>query len=280
MERSKIIKLGALGGAAVVLFVMTSRMNQPAPPPPAPVAQPVVEAVEHEFVLVTTQDIQRGARINVEMLDWQEWPADAVAPSFVVRESRPQAIEELVDAVVRTDMFAGEPVNDGKLVRAGDSGLMAALLGPGMRAVTTRVTVDSAAGGFIMPGDKVDILLTRPLPRDNNTQGGQRGVQLYASATVFEDVKVLAINDRYSTGPDSPASVQSVSYATFELNPEDAETLEEAAEMGSISLTLRGLSPNGFARSAARIQREDAGPSSTVTVYRNGQQTQTAIRGQ
>ena len=279
MERSKLIKLGGLGVATVALFMVTSRLNQPAPQPAPVAAAPVIEEVEQEFVLVATQDIQRGARMNAEMLDWQEWPADAVAESFVVRESRPQAIEEFTDAVVRSDMFTGEPVNEGKLVRAGDSGLMAALLSPGMRAVTARVTVDSAAGGFIMPGDRVDILLTRALPRDNN-QRSQRSVQLYASNTIFEDVKVLAINDNYATGPDSPASLQAVSYATFELSPSDAEGLEAAAESGSISLTLRGLSPNGLARSAARGPRTEAGPSSTITVYRNGQQTQTAIRGQ
>lgn len=278
MERKKLILAGGLGVAAVGMFFFLESRNQPAPIQIAAPA-PVVEQVEHEFVLVAIADMQRGSRVNAEMLDWKQWPAEAVAPNFIIRESRPQAMEELADAVVRSDIYTGEPLNEAKLVRSGDSGLMAALLAPGMRAVTTRVSTDSAAGGFIMPGDKVDILLTKQLPRNPN-QGQGRGATQYSSKTIFEDVKVLAMNQNYTTGPESPAALDSVSFATFELSPGDAEVLEAAAETGSISLVLRGLQPNGLARTAAKIQLAEESSTGSVLVYRNGQQTQTAIQGQ
>jgi pilus assembly protein CpaB len=278
MERKKLMLAGALGVAAIGLFFVLESRNAPAPQATPMATAPVVEQIEHEFVLVAISDVQRGQRITPEMLDWQQWPAEAVAPSFIVRESRPQAIDELTESVVRMDIFTGEPVNEAKLVRAGDSGLMAALLAPGMRAITTRVSTDSAAGGFIMPGDKVDIVLTKQLPRDPN-QSQATNVTMYTAGTIFEDVKVLAMNQNYTTGPESPAALDSVSFATFELSPSDAEVLEAAAETGTISLMLRGLQPNGVARNAATFEIEEVPESSSVVVYRNGQQTQTAIQG-
>ena len=280
MERNKVVKLGVMGVAMGGAFMLLQATNRPQTIIQE-VAAPVVEEVQQEFVLVATDTFTRGQRLDAELLDWQQWPSEAVTDSFIVRESRPQAIEELSGSVVRSDIFPGEPLNEAKLVRAGDSGLMAALLAPGMRAVTTRVTLDTAAGGFIMPGDRVDILSTRQLPRQVEPGNANRNtVTQYATSTVFSDVKVLAMNQSYSTGPDSPAALDNVSFATFELSPSDSERLEEAAQMGTLSLTLRGLQPNATPRSAARIERPVERTNSTLLVYRNGQQTQTAIRGQ
>ena len=280
MERAQLIKIGGALGVGAILFVVAQTLNT-APPPPAPQiieAAPVAEEMQHEFVLVATASPTRGQRLAPEMLDWQQWPAEAVMPNFIVKDSRPQAIEELSNSVVRMDMFAGEPINEGKLVRPGDSGLMAALLAPGMRAVTTRVSVESAAGGFIMPGDRVDVILTTQIARDRTREVNQVTRQ-YTSSTIFEDVRVLAVNQRYSNTAEAPAANPTVSYATLEMAPEDAEMLEEAALSGTISLTLRGLQPNGPARSASKSARQDLPRDSTLVVYRDGKQTQTAIRG-
>ena len=280
MERAQLIKIGGALGVGAILFVVAQTLNT-APPPPAPQiieAAPVAEEVQHEFVLVATASPTRGQRLAPEMLDWQQWPAEAVMPNFIVKDSRPQAIEELSNSVVRMDMFAGEPINEGKLVRPGDSGLMAALLAPGMRAVTTRVSVESAAGGFIMPGDRVDVILTTQIARDRTREANQVTRQ-YTSSTIFEGVRVLAVNQRYSNSAEAPAANPTVSYATLEMAPQDAEMLEEAALSGTISLTLRGLQPNGPTRSASRNAREDLPRDSTLVVYRDGKQTQTAIRG-
>jgi len=279
MERKKLMLAGGLLLMAGVMFVGLQKMNQPVERIVEVTKEaPVVENVQQNFVLVAISDVPRGRRIAPEMLDWQAWPAESVVPSFIVQETRPQAIKELTGSVVRSDIFTGEPINQSKIVRSGDNGLMAALLEPGMRAVTTRVSTDSAAGGFIMPGDRVDIVMTRQLPRENRTAG--RNINQYAASTIFENVKVLAMNQTYSTGPTSPAALNSVSFATFELNQQDAELLEEAAEMGTISLTLRGIRKGPTAKSQARMISEEAQEASTMIVYRNGRQTQVAVRGQ
>ena len=280
MERKKLMLAGGLLAVGAVLFVGLKKMNQPiVRTVEVPAKQEVVEEVKQEFVLVALENIPRGRRISPEFMEWRQWPAESVAPNFILQGSRPQAMDELASAVVRSDIYVGEPINEAKLVRAGDSGLMAALLSPGMRAVTTRVSTDSAAGGFILPGDRVDIILTRQLPRRANDRA--RNVNQYAAATVFENVKVLAMNQQYQNGPGSPASVGTVSFATFEMNQSDAELLEETAKMGSVSLTLRSVRQGGQTKSVAKVQREEAdAEDSTLIVYRNGRQTQVAVRGQ
>ena len=281
MERKKLILAGGLVVGSLVLVGQLRKLSTPqiVEVAAAPVAA-VEEKVEDELVLFAVGNVGRGERITEADMEFRSWPADKIAPSFITEENRPQAIANLSGAIVRSDIFEGEPVNEAKLVRAGQAGLMAALLEPGMRAVTTRVAVDSAVGGFILPGDRVDIIQTVQLPRRRDDNGAGQ-IVAYSSNTIFQNVKVLAMNQVYASGPDSPASVQAPSYATFELSQDDAERLEEAGKMGALSLTLRGLARGGSARSAATDSRPE-GPSkpSTLVVYRNGRQTQAAVRSQ
>ena len=281
MERKKMLLAGGLVLGSVVLVGQLRKLGTPQiVEVPAQTAEVVVEEAAEELVLFASGNVSRGERITEESMEWRAWPEDAVGPSFITEEGRKQAVAELSGSVVRADIFEGEPINESKLVRAGQAGLMAALLEPGMRAVTTRVSVDSAVGGFILPGDRVDVIHTVQLPRrrDDRNSGN---IAAYASTTIFNNVKVLAMNQVYASGPESPASVQAPSFATFELSQSDAERLEEAGKTGSLSLTLRGLVRGGAGRSAATDVRTEA-PSapSTMVVYRNGRQTQAAVRSQ
>ena len=282
MERKKLILAGGLVVGSLVLVGQLRKLSTPqiVEVPAAPVAV-VEQKVEDELVLFASGNVGRGERITEANLEFRPWPADKISPNFITEENRPQAISDLSGAIVRSDIFEGEPLNEAKLVRAGQAGLMAALLDPGMRAVTTRVAVDSAVGGFILPGDRVDVIHTVQLPRNRN-DNNQGAVAAYSANTIFQNVKVLAMNQVYASGPDSPASVQAPSYATFELSQQDAERLEEAGKTGSLSLTLRGLARGGSARSAATEIRPEEGPKtpSTMVVYRNGRQTQAAVRSQ
>ena len=175
----------------------------------------------------------------------------------------------------------GEPINEAKLVKAGDSGVMAALLRPGMRAVTTRISVDTAAGGFIQPGDRVDIILTQTIQRNRagNNQGGNQ--RTYVSDTVFENVHVLAIDQTFSTSAESGAT-KIGSTATFEMSQADAELLQEAVAKGDLSLTLRGIRNSRVkAPTTATFNKEEEeeDTQSILTVYRGGQPQQVAVRG-
>ena len=154
-------------------------------PAPTSQAEPQViiqeAAVEYVSVLAIDADVSVGERISEDMITEIEWPAEAVTSNLINTEDQPDAKQEFINALARTPMVSGETLTREKVIMAGDSGVMAAILKPGMRAVTVRISVDTAAGGFIQPGDKVDIILrenfqvrrpqncllyTSPSPRD------------------------------------------------------------------------------------------------------------------
>ncbi|RYD88344.1 MAG: Flp pilus assembly protein CpaB, partial [Sphingomonadales bacterium] len=171
---------------------------------------------------------------------------------------------DYIGSVVREPILAGEPIVMRKIVRAGDSGYMAAYLEPGMRAMAIRVTVETAAGGFILPGDRVDVVLTRETNLSNvGTSEGDRSK--FTSATVMQNIKVLAIDQSTRAGDDAQTVIGAT--ATLELGPRDAEALALAKSEGELSLILRSYAdtggPSGRTATPAR-------QSAAVRVYRGG----------
>jgi len=281
MDTKRLILIAGLGVAALIVFTQAKKLGAPAAVTPVKSAAPVIQQVEYVKVLVAAQNLPLGARLNETAFEWKQWPAEAVSPAFISNDLRPTADAELLNAIVRTPIVQGEPINEAKLVKAGDSGVMAALLRPGMRAVTTRISVDTAAGGFIQPGDRVDIILTQSIQRNRigNAQGGNQ--RAYIADTVFENVHVLAIDQTFSTSPESGAT-KIGSTATFEMSQGDAELLQEVVAKGDLSLTLRGMrNSRAKAPTTATFSKEDEEEEtqSVLTVYRGGQPQQVAIRG-
>lgn len=221
MNVSRIAILGvALVAGAAAFFLMIGQDKGVAP---VQIVEPVKE--ETVRVLVSARDIQRGERLKLEDTNWISWPKKAVQPTFIT-DDKPGAREELESAVVRSLVVTGEPIVNAKVVRAGSSGLMAAILSPGMRAVTMRVSPESASGGFILPGDKVDIVFT----------AGRSGS---AARVLFEDVRVLAVDTLFSENTE--AAYVGGSNVTLELAPADAQTFISARENGALSLVLRSI---------------------------------------
>lgn len=287
MDSSKLIKVAILGGTALVLWFAIQKFAAPAPTATNEAA-PIVEQVEYVEVLTATSNIPLGTRISADHLSWKPWPKENIQSNLITNEEsdRPEAIQELEGSIVRAEIFEGEPINEAKLVRAGDSGVMAAMLSPGMRAVTTRISVETAAGGFIQPGDHVDVIITEKFSLQNNNAGSQRasGIirdEVNVSNILFENVPVLAIDQTYATDPEGEAFVIG-STATFELSPSDATLLQEAQSSGEISLALRGLNGSRMtAPSAAkRAVYEEEAPPSDLVIYRAGEPQRVAIRGQ
>jgi pilus assembly protein CpaB len=163
---------------------------------------------------------------------------------------------DYVGSVVREPILAGEPIVGRKIVRAGDSGYLAAYLEPGMRAMAIRVTVETAAGGFILPGDRVDVLMTKAAATSgiDNSQGSK-----FSSSTVMRNIKVLAIDQTTRAGDDEQSVVGAT--ATLEVGPADAEALALSKSEGELSLVLRSYA-------------DTAGPSGRVQAPRQS----TAIR--
>ena len=178
-----------------------------------------------------------------ENLRWQTWPADDIAAAYIVEGKG--KVEDFVGAVVRSASSDGEPVTDGRIVRPGDRGFMAAVLTPGYRAVTVTVTVSSGLAGFVFPGDRVDLLLTLAVPGETDGK-----LQRHASETLLTNLRVLAVDQR---ADDQSKEVVVAKTATLEVTPKQAETIAVATELGNLSLSLRSLATpsDGDDRAAA-----------------------------
>lgn len=280
MDKRRTILIAGLAVAAIVVFTQVKKLGTPPPVQQVAAPEQVIQKVEYVDVLVAAHNMSLGSRISEQSVLWKQWPAEAITPALISNTVRPQAIDELNRAIVRSPILEGEPISESKLVKAGSSGVMAALLKPGMRAVTTRISVDTAAGGFIQPGDRVDIILTQTVQPDQISSGRQTNQRLFIADTIFENVHVLAIDQTYSTGVEGGASVIG-STATFEMSQQDAELLQQSVSKGDLSLTLRGIVRSGVqAASAAKTEKKQVETESTLTVYRGGQPQQVAIRGQ
>lgn len=222
MNVSRIAILGVALVAGAGAFVLMLSQNKEVAP--VQIVEPVRE--ETVRVLVSTRDIQRGERLSAEDTSWIMWPKKAVQPTFITDQSE-GARESVETAVARSLIVTGEPIVNAKLVRAGSSGLMAAILSPGMRAVTMRVSPETSSGGFILPGDKVDIMST-----------GGRG-STGPARTIFKEVRVLAVDTMVSE--NSEATNLAASNVTLELAPTDAEAFLSARDTGTLSLVLRSI---------------------------------------
>ena len=146
----------AIAGCAGLAALYLASGSDDKPAPAAPVAQlPTVD------VLVAKSDIGLGQSVKPDDLQWQTWPSATASNSFIRRSDKPEAMKDVVGSIARAPFIAGEPIRDQKLVRAEGSGFMAAILPSGMRAVSTEISPETGAGGFILPNDRVDVILTK-----------------------------------------------------------------------------------------------------------------------
>jgi pilus assembly protein CpaB len=255
MKFSRIIVLGvalAAGGIAAYLAG-----NSKSPPPAQPQAQ--VEKTDTIDVLIAKTDIAIGRALTAGDIEWQPWPAKYASAQFIRKPEHSTAAEQVLGLVTRAPFVAGEPIREAKLIKADGSGYMAAILAAGMRAVSTEITPEAGAGGFILPNDRVDVILT-------GAEKDARGKEFYKSQTILTDVRVLAIDQSVEEKSGKKTVIGKI--ATLELNPRDAEKLSLARRLGSISLTLRGLTENDRAASKAE---DSLGHQDNVTIIRFGQ---------
>lgn len=229
MSARKIVLLVlALIVAGATVQVTRMLVGQPVP---APAGAPAAEKPKATRVLVAAIDVPAGTLIQPSHLRWRAWPDDeGVARTYMVEGRR--TIEEFGGAVVRQGLRAGEPLTEGRLVKPGDRGFLAAVLTPGQRAVTVAVNGVSGIAGFIFPGDRVDLILTQVV-KDPALDTDRR-----ASETVLSDVRVLALDQRTN---DQKGEVKPAQLATLEVSPKQAEAVALVVEMGRLSLALRSL---------------------------------------
>lgn len=222
----------------------------------APQAAPQAP-VKKIYVLVADSDMPTGSFVKEENLTWQVWPDDKLHPSYLTKEQI--EVKDLVGAVVRRAIAAGEPVTNSRILKPGDRGFLAAVLRPGYRAVAVRVDATSSISGLVFPGDRVDILLT------HSVKNGE--IQRRASETVLTNVRILAIDQKTNDTDESPKVGKN---ATLEVTPKQAEMLAVLSELGKLSFALRSLAKDEaelerIAKSGEPLQEPDPERGKTHT---------------
>jgi pilus assembly protein CpaB len=234
MKAARLVVLVVAVAAGGVAALLAGRGDEP--PPPAPVQTIKMDTVD---ILVARGDINLGQAVAAQDLLWQQWPTQAASPAFVRRTEKPDAIEQLSGAIARSPFVAGEPIREAKLIKANGSGYMAAVLDKGMRAVSTEISPETGAGGFILPNDRVDVILSR---RDREAEkAGAADTQV--SETILSNIRVLAIDQ--TLGEKDGQKVVIGKTTTLELTPRQAETLALSRQLGTLSLALRSLADAG-----------------------------------
>jgi len=229
MKPARIIVLLIAVVAGGIAALLAGRSDAP-PPAPAPVAQ-----VETAEILVAGADVGVGTRLSAQDLRWQTWPASAAGSNFIRKNERPDAINQLAGSIARVAFSAGEPIREAKLIKANGSGYMAAILPSGMRAISVEISPETGAGGFILPNDHVDVILSR---RDRAAEKSA-GVEIHTSEMILSNVPVLAIDQTVEEKNGQRVVVGKT--ATLELTPRQAQTLAVSRQQGTISLALRSL---------------------------------------
>ena len=245
------------GVAGVLAFVMVKGIVS------RPQLEKKVEVkVNSTEVLVARTDIGLGQVANEAAFRWQTWPADAVTPSLITKSSGPRAMTDLSGAIARAPILAGEPITTLKLIKAGQGGILAAILPAGMRAVSTKIKEETAVGKLILPNDHVDVLLTRTMR--------SRGADEHVTDTLFHNVRVLAIGQTLETKEGKKTADGSSNTATLELTPHQSEMLAQANAQGEISLALRSISdsnPEGGPTANEDINKKNTGSSIRMLRY-------------
>jgi pilus assembly protein CpaB len=230
MKAARLIVMGgALAAAAGAGFLALSLANRE---PEMVAADTSAPRLEVEEVLVASGDIPLGSGLRADVLRWQEWPRDAVSSGFITKSSDPTALEKMQGAIARSGFYAGEPIREAKLVRS-DRGYMSAILPSGQRAVATTISTATSAGGFILPNDNVDVIMTRRAKTDEG--------EGFLTETILENIRVLAIDQTIEEKDGESVVVGET--ATLQLTPKQAEILTVAQQMADrLALSLRSVS--------------------------------------
>jgi len=208
------------------------------------------EKVRGDFVMVAAKPLSAGTFVKPGDLKWQPWPSDGVTAGYAVKGKK--KIKEFEGAVVRTEMAAGEPLTEARVVHPGERGFLAAVVTPGARAVSVPVNATTGIAGFVFPGDRVDVILTLRFKSEV-----EKSQTRYFSETLLTGVRVLAIDQKVQNA-DGKAAVAKT--ATIEVTPKQAEKVALGLNMGDLSLSLHSIArtEDRFAELAREMGMLDA----------------------
>jgi pilus assembly protein CpaB len=260
MNNARIVVLTIAVGAGGIAAYLASGSDKPA-------AEPVVQ-LQTVDVLVAKSDIGLGQTVTPDHMQWQTWPASTASNNFIRRSERPEATKEITGSIARAPFIAGEPIREPKLVKANGSGFMAAVLPTGMRAISTEISPETGAGGFILPNDRVDVILSKREKNPNQSNS----TDIITSEIILANVRVLAIDQAPKEKDGQNAVVGKT--VTLELKPEQAETLARARQAGTLALALRSIADVNMVENRSDDQKR----SDSINVVRYGIASPTMIQ--
>lgn len=241
---SPIVRIIVLAVAALAAFgaffmfrSMTPEQVAPSVMPSVELPKPKPKEVPSVNVLIVNRDMRRGEVLTPDVLQWTKWPKKALNEFFVREDMTPDAISKYTGLRVRNALVASEPLLESKLVLKGQRGYLASQLKSGMRAVSIQISPDSASGGFVLPDDRVDVLLTHTIEREFRDGNDEVTKELTSTITIVRNARVLAIDQVFN--PEGTAQIGST--ATLELNARAAEVVTLGEELGELSVILRSL---------------------------------------
>jgi pilus assembly protein CpaB len=222
IKRISILGVAAIAAGLAAFLVRGMLTNRPVVQAAAPA--PTIQ------ILVAAKDVTAGHLLDPTLVRWQPWPEKAMMTTFINNKAEPDVAKAIAGAVVRMPLSAGQPITEASIVRAGGAGFMAATVTAGMRAIGVPVTAETSAGGFILPNDRVDVVLTRQLPSEGKS---------FESITILSDVRVLAVDQTAHQGKDQETVIGKT--ATLELTEKQSELVTRAQQSGVLSLALRSI---------------------------------------
>jgi pilus assembly protein CpaB len=225
MNTKRIVVLVAAGVMAIVAALLARGLMGGGTPK---VEARIAPTMPMSDVLVAGSVLQAGQALTADQVRWQKWPSSSVDSTFITRSSVASIDDVVKGTVVRSPLTAGQPITNASIVHGNAVGFMAAMLNPGMRAISIAISTDSGAGGFILPNDRIDLILTR--------KGDANRVN---ASTILSDVRVLAVDQTFKQEKDAKTVIGKT--ATLEVTPAQAEQVAKAQGQGVLSLSLRPL---------------------------------------
>jgi pilus assembly protein CpaB len=265
MKAARLVVLTVAIAAGGVAALLAGRSEKPPENKPDAVAQPATIDI-----LVAKADISLGTALSAGDMQWQAWPATTATGNFIRKTDRPNALESLTGNIARAPFVAGEPIREAKLVDAKGSGFMAAILPSGKRAVSTNISPETGAGGFILPNDRVDVVLSHR-DRDNDKKAGAAEVNV--SEVILSNIRVLAIDQ--SVEEKNGQKVVVGKTATLELTPTQVETLTQAQTTPNATISLALRSITDASKPEAPVEKSKSTTGVNIVRFGVGTVTQT-----
>ena len=274
MDTRKIMLIvGALVIAIGAAFGVNQMMRGAAAPSARAAAAPEITG---PMILVATRQLPVGTIIGPDSFRFQPWPKELVEQAYFMKDKTD--VNTLVGTVVRHAITAGQPLTQGALVHPDDRGFLAAALGPGMRAVTVKVSREQGVAGFVFPGDRVDVMLAQRISVDSDTSS-YPDKELFTAETIIRNVRVLATDQRYNAEDETGKTpVRTFSSVTLEATPDIAEKIAVAQDMGKLSLALRPLAESAGELEAAIASGEIDVPAGAGTAAEKKMLAEAAAR--